>query len=851
MLVAFLVCAAGFTVRAQLRSQLTWTITVDGRALAGPTVSFKGANDELVLPISAIARALSDQTTITLQPTARIEVRRRSGIVAEFDAQSGTVRENGIRTLVSSHSSYQIQAGAGENAAEILVGPDIAAALLGASIVVDDHSHIVRISRDQLIPESTSVKTTAASAYRFLGLDYSYNLNFHNSHYTQSLSLRAAGAIGDTFFQLISSSSGGSRRAAFGLQSATLVIEKPKHYRMLLGDFGSGSILEMVRDTGRGLWGTVPLGKDKTLTAFAGKSYEDFTFNYPKGFALQDNLLDQTFDPNKRREFISGAILTWAPNSSRASVSSSKWRGSTGVMNFKGLMRTGFVASSQIHYEGGRGWFQADAGLSSVIQRRGCPSCPEQIGESSETAPSVAIGGLFHAGAGFTFQGKLVRSGSSFYSPNSIGGASPRDLSAGSISWSTREQTLAVNFSAYAAKPVAIAGPAETRFGQDRSASLSLNTSPWSAGPRLSLTHLQGVAVNGSKTSATYVSATQRIRSARLLASLVRTTNSAGTSSSFGLGANLPVKNYGTVQGNLFWGGKGSSWALVSWQSPGLLRNSTSLEAEYNYSRSDSGVGSSLFRAGLSARSFLGHAFTISYLQGHDQKVINLELRRSIKNKRQESFATSAPKTIARTASITGRIYQDNNDNGQYDPVVDNPLSNVRVSVDGTYYVSTNEAGLYDIETVEAGQHKVLLDILSVRADLTLLDDLEKQLKLSPGSIGTVNFRVVRTGQIQGQAWFDENENDIWDTSESGLADVRIFSSSGRDTLTNESGSFVLGDLVPGRYTVGIDEKTLPEGLMFTEANREVVVEAGQTLRGIAFAVRPRHAQIKRFAASN
>ena len=201
MLVAFLLCTAGFTVRAQPRSQLTWTITVDGRVLAGPTVSFNGAHDELLLPILAIARALSDQAKITLRPTPRIEVRRRSGIVAEFDAQSGTVRENGIRTLVSSHSFYQIQAGAGADAAEILVGPDIAAALLAASIVVDDHSHIVRISRDQLIPESTSVQTTAASAYRFLGLDYSYNLNLYNSHYTQSLSLRAAGAIGDTFFQ--------------------------------------------------------------------------------------------------------------------------------------------------------------------------------------------------------------------------------------------------------------------------------------------------------------------------------------------------------------------------------------------------------------------------------------------------------------------------------------------------------------------------------------------------------------------------------------------------------------------------------------------------------------------------
>src|SRR2546430_4184289 len=48
--------------------------------------------------------------------------------------------------------------------------------------------------------------------------------------------------------------------------------------------------------------------------------------------------------------------------------------------------------------------------------------------------------------------------------------------------------------------------------------------------------------------------------------------------------------------------------------------------------------------------------------------------------------------------------------------------ANVKVRVDGNRYVVTGPDGNFRIETVQTGEHAVYLDLLSVRADLTLLD---------------------------------------------------------------------------------------------------------------------------------
>ena len=54
----------------------------------------------------------------------------------------------------------------------------------------------------------------------------------------------------------------------------------------------------------------------------------------------------------------------------------------------------------------------------------------------------------------------------------------------------------------------------------------------------------------------------------------------------------------------------------------------------------------------------------------------------------------------------------------------------MRVRVDGNRYVVSDVNGNFRIDSVARGEHSVYLDLLSVRADLTLLDSTQQLVEL-------------------------------------------------------------------------------------------------------------------------
>jgi hypothetical protein len=175
---------------------------------------------------------------------------------------------------------------------------------------------------------------------------------------------------------------------------------------------------------------------------------------------------------------------------------------------------------------------------------------------------------------------------------------------------------------------------------------------------------------------------------------------------------------------------------------------------------------------------------------------------------------------------VSGKVYQDVNLNGRFDPGIDQPQANARVRVDGSRYSVSDADGNFQIESVVRGEHSVYLDLLSVRADLTLLDQTQQQITLDSRDV-VVDFRVVRTGRVSGVVWFDVNENGRVDDSERPLPDVRVVTGSGRDTLTNENGYFLIGDLPPGEHILFVDEKTLPERSRSVAGSLTIKIGAG------------------------
>jgi hypothetical protein len=215
-------------------------------------------------------------------------------------------------------------------------------------------------------------------------------------------------------------------------------------------------------------------------------------------------------------------------------------------------------------------------------------------------------------------------------------------------------------------------------------------------------------------------------------------------------------------------------------------------------------------------------------------------------SKRAERAINGPLSDLGSYAAVYGRVYQDVNLNGRFDPGVDQPQANAQVRVDGSRYVVSDASGLFRIESVARGEHSVYLDLLSVRADLTLLDQTQQLINIESNRDVIVDFRVVRTGRISGVVWLDLNENGRLDENEQPLPDVRVVTGSGRDTLTNEKGYFIIGDLPPGEHIVLLDEKTLPEQTRSPLGSQTIKVAAGNETT-TTFPVTPLPDQIKKF----
>jgi subtilase family serine protease len=179
----------------------------------------------------------------------------------------------------------------------------------------------------------------------------------------------------------------------------------------------------------------------------------------------------------------------------------------------------------------------------------------------------------------------------------------------------------------------------------------------------------------------------------------------------------------------------------------------------------------------------------------------------------------SAPQN---TASISGEVYLDANDNSKLDSG-ESGFSGVKLYLDtnnngvldsGELVVTTGSSGTFTFSNLPAGTYHLreVLPSPNYWYKLTSPSSGVYNITLTAGQkVSGENFGIYKypPGSISGYVYFDKNNDKKYDSGDTALSGVTVFLDSNMDgklddgeyaTKTNSSGYFSFGNLPPGTY---------------------------------------------------
>jgi hypothetical protein len=778
-------------------------VIVDGRVLSGPRTAAVGESGRTALPVGAIARAVG--ATVAVESGARVvNVRRADGIGSSFDAEAGEVRENG-RAVLTVNSSRALSIA--PTADDLVLPSEIVAALFDVSIRIDEKQGAVIVTSAGRGSSAVNTGASGGSILDIYRVESEYNFSRYSSAGSADALLTSIGRLGDARYYVRANLTGRPARPRFA--NGSIDVTRPNGQRLMAGDVATGGRLEFLSTSLRGGFFTAPIG-GWSVSSFAGKAASGTT-----PFVTAD----QIFVPRRVRfdTSIFGGYVT-------RSVTR-RLTASAGGMRFNGSGGSGSEAAGSASYDGTKLRFTADAAFGTF---------------SKGTAAAIDVSATYAVMQSLTFQGRYEHIGANFLSPQRAG-HEPVDLKAAGFNWSPRKWMNASVTASTASRPNA---------GAESSVTAALGIAPGDGRTRLYISHtsISTPVIKGGEF--TLLNAATEFHRVHFYANATRVKTIGTTSLSAVLGAIYGITDRQQIEVAHGFGSRGALNGHVDWRSSMLSGKGLSFTAGVGYEHSmNAGLR---MDERLTASLRLPHESSVylNFVRTSTGTALLVQLKTTLFRKRDAAaYIDSSVAAVAKLGGISGRIFQDVNGNGVYDPGVDKPQSGVNVHLDGSRYAITDTNGVYRMDAVTAGLHKAAIDLTSVRADLTILAG-QRDIDVAGGKTSNTDFSLVRTGRIAGRVFIDANGNGRFDEGEQPLSDIRIVTSSGRDTLTDSDGAFSIADLAPGDHVVLIDDKSLPEKLVSAAGSLAVKVFEAKETGGVWLPVVPTRAEVKRFTRS-
>lgn len=793
----------------------SFPILVNGRTLTGPESQAQERGGKIYVPVVSIASALGH--TISVDTSSRtIKVIRQTGVTAIFDSSIGQVLENGSAILAISNSN---EIGFTPNGIGMMLPLELASSLFEVSMHYDVDQKTLIVRRGIAGPVQM-VQTGDRSFGELYFAEYEYGMGRYANSFSQNLMLRGTGRLGDGHFTF-SSISSSQTLTGFTPRNVNFALIRPNGQRYVAGDIGPGTAMPLMNSNIRGALVEIPVG-DYAITSFVGKTRSGHPQFDTAGPAPRQGFAHDTL--------VYGAFVT---TDRFGMTPSGKTTLSAGAMRFSGAGQTGqMVSASGIHADR-RLRLQADVAFGSF---RGTSIEGKR---ADGTGEAIDIAATYQATDGLSLQSRFTHVGRNFLTAQR-GQYQPVDTKAIGASWSpTRWLTTTFNASS-SSRP-------DDKGRGEKYATASFAITPRAGLPRLNITHTQSSSRMYRSGSFTLVNAATEISHWRIYANASRLKTTGLATMNLQVGAQYALSDRHSFEVSQLVGSGGSRSGTFDWRASGMFNGRLSFAAGSGYTHSQNGT-TPFGRMSASFRLPRDTSVQLNYMQGSAGPVLLVQIKGALFKKRQAStYLNSTPTEVVRLGSVSGRVYKDIDGDGSYDPSIDKAQSGVQVRVDGNRYVETDANGGYVFDALTPGEHRVYLDLASVRADLTLIDGSTRKLDLMPGAKASTDFRLVQTGRISGRVFFDANGNGKLDGDEQPLADVRVVMASGRDTMTDERGFFTISDLTPGEHIVMIDEKTLPEKTVSATKSLSVQVFAGRETGDVTLVSIPRPAEVKRF----
>lgn len=208
---------------------------------------------------------------------------------------------------------------------------------------------------------------------------------------------------------------------------------------------------------------------------------------------------------------------------------------------------------------------------------------------------------------------------------------------------------------------------------------------------------------------------------------------------------------------------------------------------------------------GLQYRASLGGSKAL--LAGADRMQIRFSRDFGVGRKRKSNARTVQQRRLL--GRIAGRVFDDRNNNGRWDEG-EIAVAGVAVSLQSGVQARSDSQGQYHFDDLVTRKYQVALVNKTLPLEFAVLAATQVPVTPTAGQTATVDFPAVRTGQIKGIVFEDNNRNGQQDGGETMLSGVMVqIEGSEVISFSNERGEFNLSNLPAQTWRISADTSSM------------------------------------------